>query len=114
MVKYFAILRKRSEWTDEEFRQYWKGTHGPLVAKLPGLVRYVQHHVHSEVPPNVKRVDEPIQGVAEMWFESESALKQAMKSPDGQRVAEDAAKLFDETTNHFDHLLGVDETIQFI
>jgi EthD domain len=31
MVKYLAVLRKKPDWTDEEFRQHWKQVHGPLL-----------------------------------------------------------------------------------
>ena len=79
MVKYLAILRKNNNWTDEEFRQHWKQVHGPLVAQIPGLVKYVQYYVHSQVSSDAEQVDEPIQGIAEMWFESEEALNQGME-----------------------------------
>lgn len=75
MLKYLSILRKKPSWTDHEFRHHWKNVHGVLIAQLPGLVKYVQYHVHSAVLPGVEQVDEPIQGIAEMWFESEEALQ---------------------------------------
>jgi hypothetical protein len=28
----------------EEFRDYWKNTHGPIAARTPDLQQYVQHH----------------------------------------------------------------------
>lgn len=110
--KYFSLLRKKPNWTEEEFRYHWKHVHGPLLSKLPGLVKYVQYHVRSQVSPDVEQVDEPIQGIAEMWFESDEALQQAMSSPDGQRVAKDAAELLGKS-NHFDHLLKIEETLEF-
>lgn len=112
MIKYLALLRKKPDWTDEAFRDHWKQTHGPLVAQLPGLVKYVQYHVHSQVAA-AEQVDDPIQGIAEMWFESEAALKQAMSSPVGQQIAQDVAEFLGET-NHFNHLITVEETLQFV
>lgn len=44
MVKYFSLLRKKPNWTEEEFRYHWKHVHGPLLAKLPGLVKCVQYN----------------------------------------------------------------------
>jgi uncharacterized protein (TIGR02118 family) len=111
MIKYLSILRKKPSWTEEEFRHHWKNVHGALIAQLPGLMKYTQYHVQSAVLPGVEQVDEPIEGIAELWFESEEALKQAMESPVGQRVTQDAAELL-ERTNHYDHLLIVKETLE--
>lgn len=113
MVKYLALLRKKPDWTDEAFREHWKQVHGPLVAQLPGLVKYVQYHVHSQIATNTEQVDEPIQGIAEMWFESEAALQQAMASPLGQQIAKDVAEFLGEN-NHFNHLVTVEETLKFV
>lgn len=113
MVKYLALLRKKPDWTDEAFREHWKQVHGPLVAQLPSLVKYVQYHVHSQVASDAEQVDEPIQGIAEMWFESEEALRQAMASPVGQQIAKDVTEFLGEN-NHFNHLVTVEETLKFI
>ena len=113
MVKYLAILRKKNNWTDEEFRQHWKQVHGPLVAQIPGLVKYVQYYVHLQVSSDAEQVDAPIQGIAEMWFESEEALKQGMESPLGQRIGKDVTEFLGEN-NHFNHLVAIEQTLEFI
>lgn len=38
MIKRFVILRKKPSMSVEEFRQYWKNVHGPLISKIPGLL----------------------------------------------------------------------------
>ena len=113
MVKYLAILRKKTNWTDEEFRQHWKQVHGPLVAQIPGLVKYVQYYVHSQVSSDTEQVDDPIQGIAEMWFESEASLQQGMESSIGQSINQDVAE-FLGANNHLNHLVAIEETLEFV
>ena len=45
MIARLAILYRRPDLTREEFQTYWKNTHAPLARDIPGLRRYVQHHV---------------------------------------------------------------------
>ena len=61
MIKRFVILRRKSGMSVEEFRDYWQHVHGPLIARIPGLMKYIQYHVHSEISDNI---DSPIDGVA--------------------------------------------------
>ena len=72
MVKRFVILRKSPKLTQQEFWNYWENTHGKLIAKIPGLVKYTQYHVESEIDGSE---DTPIDGIAELWFENEKAQK---------------------------------------
>ena len=99
MIKRFVILRKKSNMSTEEFWRYWENVHGPLIAKIPGLVKYVQYHVTSE---RLDTVDDPIDGIAELWFESEQMQKEAYQSPEYQAVVEDEPNLF-EMNSHSIH-----------
>jgi uncharacterized protein (TIGR02118 family) len=65
VIKLFFVLRRRPDVTPEQFHDYWKNTHGPLVAQVPGLVRYVQHHTMSIPRPEYASDDPPIDGVVE-------------------------------------------------
>ncbi len=73
--------------------------HGPLIAKIPGLVKYIQYHVVSE---KLDTVDEPIDGIAELWFESDQAQKIAYQSLEYQAVVEDEPNLFN-MNSHYVH-----------
>ena len=44
MIQEIVLLRRRPGMGRDEFRRYWRETHGPLAAKLPGLRKYVQAH----------------------------------------------------------------------
>ncbi len=53
--------------TDEALR-YWKDEHAALVAKVPGVQRYVQNHCTAG-PDRV----EPHAGLGELWFVDRAA-----------------------------------------
>ena len=113
MIRYFFILRRQPGMSAEEFHAYWKNTHGPIVAKLPGLVRYFQHHVVSVPRPEYEQNDAPVDGIVETWWESEEALVKVQSSPELQAVIADE-KNFMGHTNHFVHTLFVTETVEVV
>ena len=106
MVKLVYCVRKRSDLSDEEFRNYWLNRHGPLVAKLaPGLdlKRYVQSHTMTlelhELIRATRELKEHYDGLAELWWESMDAFIDAYSSPEGMEadaaLREDEARFID-------------------
>ena len=85
--------------TKQEFWNYWEDVHGKLIAKIPGLIKYTQYHVTSEIDDNTA---EPIDGIAELWFENEEEQKKAYNTPEYQAVVEDEPNLF-EMNSHYVH-----------
>ncbi len=60
-----------------EALRYWRETHGPIAAKIPGLMRYVQQHAVAAtdgVPPFL--------GVASLAFADQAAFEAAATSPE--------------------------------
>jgi uncharacterized protein (TIGR02118 family) len=91
MVKLVFFLHKHPDLTEEAFRRYWSDTHGPLVAKIPGLRKYVLgQHVPVALP-----FPPPCDGLAELWFDSVESMQNALSSPEGQAAIADAASCFD-------------------
>lgn len=45
MTVRMGLLRKKPEWSSEDFRGYWRDHHGPLAARVPGLRGYWQNAV---------------------------------------------------------------------
>ena len=93
MIARLAILYRRPDLTREEFQAYWKDTHAPLARDIPGLRRYVQHHVlavvaRDDVPVGGEEPD----GLAELWFDSMDAASEAMASEIAERANTDCAK----------------------
>lgn len=95
MIRLTFALRRRPELSLEAFQEYWKTTHAPLVAAHAGALgirRYVQVHT-LEDPANAamaKRrghMEEPFDGVAELWFDSLGALAAAGSTDAGSEAA---------------------------
>jgi len=97
----------------EQFHEYWKNTHGPLVAQLPGLVRYVQHHVLSLPRPEYAQEEEAIDGIVETWWESPEALEAAKSSSELAAVVADETNFMGHS-NRFVHTLMVTESLEFV
>ena len=91
-----------------DFKKYWKTVHGPLIAKIPGLLKYTQYHVHSS-----SGVKDPIDGIAELWFESEADQQKAYQTPEYQAVVKDEPNLF-QMDNHHIHPVMTDEIVEIL
>ena len=84
MFKLMVLLKKKVEFSDEEFARYWLETHAPLAKQMPGLRRYVVNVVRR--PPG----REPdYHGVVELWFDDVSSMKKAFTSPEGVATQKD-------------------------
>jgi uncharacterized protein (TIGR02118 family) len=85
--------------TPEEFSTYWRTVHGPLVAELPGVLRYVQNHIVSvSARQAFPSEDYAVDGVVEFWFESEEAMNDAFASRQGQELLKDAENFIERMT----------------
>ena len=91
MIKSFTIVKKKNDFSQDEFLRYWKEKHGPLVAKLiPGLRKYIQHH-----PVRVPGVEYEIIGIAEIWWDDIESIQKYLKwrqSEEGKALIEDEKK----------------------
>lgn len=77
-LKKIAFLVPRPDLDDEQFRAYWRGTHGPVVAGSPGYaawrLRYVQNHPIGRGPIGDAF---PFAGMAEFWLPGSSPNEDA-------------------------------------
>jgi uncharacterized protein (TIGR02118 family) len=104
MIRLVFLLRRKPEFSREEFQSYWLGTHGPLVAGFAdalNLRRYVQNHtLDSPLNQAMNRarggaMEAEYDGVAELWWDSAEALDEATASAAGMEAG--AALLADES-----------------
>ena len=102
MIKMVFLVHKRSDMDSEEFSRYWRETHAPIGAKLPGLRKYIQNHSIAASDGT----SAPYDGFAELWFDDVASLEQAMASPEGQAVVADTENFLDVARMH---AFGVDE-----
>jgi len=93
--------------TREQFQDYWSNKHGPFFMENAGAMRakkYVQSFTLdtplNEGLKNSRGMLPEFDGVAEVWFESEKDLMEAMSSPEGQKLG---AALLEDEKNFIDH-----------
>lgn len=107
MIKLVMCLRRHPDMNREQFQHYWKNNHAPFFMKNAGVTRakkYLQSHT-VDTPLNEgmrssRGMLPEYDGVAEVWFESEEDLVEAMSSPEGQELS--SALVADEK-NFIDH-----------
>ena len=107
MIKLVMCLHRHSTLTREQFQDYWLNNHGPFFQKHVGEMRakkYVQSHT-IDTPLNAafresRGMLPEYDGVAEVWFESEADMIEAMSSPEGQKLS---AALLEDEGNFLDH-----------
>jgi uncharacterized protein (TIGR02118 family) len=113
VIKVFFVLRRRPNVTLEQFHDYWRNTHGPLVAKVPGLIRYVQHHTMSVPRPGYASDEPPIDGLVETWWESMEAVQRASLSPEFAAVMADEANFMGHSNRNV-HAILATESVTFV
>lgn len=94
MFKIATLLKRRSGLTVDEFQRHLTATHGPLVAKCPGLRRYVQS---LALPQGYRKGELLFDAITEMWFESKGAYGDFLCSSAWARADEDAAAFLDRS-----------------
>jgi uncharacterized protein (TIGR02118 family) len=87
MLKMVFIAHRKPGMDEKEFHRYWKETHAPIAAKIPGLRKYVQRHAVA----GAEGAAPPIDGISEMWFDGPEALE----TPEAQAAIADTANFLD-------------------
>lgn len=107
MIRLVFVLRRKPGMSLEEFQQYWRSAHGPLVAKHSTTLdirRYVQVHtlddaVNDQLAGARGKMEPPYDGVAELWWDNREALAASFSSAAGQaagrELLEDEARFID-------------------
>lgn len=88
MVKFVVVVRRKDGLSFEEFRRLWSQEHPELVLAMPGVRAYAQNLAH-----NGASRDWPMDGVAEIWFDDQDAMRAAFASAPG-RAAHEHQELF--------------------
>ena len=72
MIKVLELIKKRPDLELEAFRSHWLEVHGPIVAQIPGIVRYTQSH---PLLGGYRKGPLAFDGVAEIWVEDKDTLR---------------------------------------
>ena len=107
MIKFVMCLTRHPNLTRKQFEDYWLNRHGPFFMKHADDMRakrYVQA-ITIDSPLNEalresRNMLPEYDGVAEVWFESEADMIEAMSSPEGQELS---AALLEDEGNFLDH-----------
>jgi uncharacterized protein (TIGR02118 family) len=83
----FGLIHKKAEWTSKKFMDYWRGTHGPLAARVPNLREYWQNAVTDRLQRGVDFARGPwdFDGFSQLWFDDVQQADSAFK--DGELAA---------------------------
>jgi hypothetical protein len=100
----YGVMRKLAGLPQDLFADYWRDVLGPLLARLPGVDYYVQHHFSQDhranlwpLPVGVHRMDVALDGAVEIGF----------ADTDGQnRYAEASPVLFGDLFHLFEHIVA--------
>jgi len=99
LVKGVWQLKRKPGMRLAEFRRYWLEVHGSLGGQLPGLRRYVQSYLIDEA---YLYAEPRYDGVAQLWFDSEDALRAGFDSTAGKALYADGANFVEASvTRHF-------------
>ena len=79
-VKMIAFLNKRPDVTVEFFQSYWRETHGPIAARIPGNRRYVQCHARPGIYAAGR--SPAFDGIPISWFDDVDAMRASAQSPE--------------------------------
>jgi uncharacterized protein (TIGR02118 family) len=92
MVELIAYFKRRPGMSVAAFSEHWRTRHAELVAKLPGLRRYVQCHTL----PSVYATREPVyDAVARVCFDGDDPLPALSQRPEYAAVRADEASFID-------------------
>lgn len=71
MTVRMGLLRKKPEWSSEDFRGYWRDRHGPLAARVPGLRGYWQNAVTDRLQRGIdfERGPWDFDGISQLFFD---------------------------------------------
>lgn len=92
MLKVCELVHRRPGMSVEEFQDYWRHTHGPIVARIPGIRGYVQSHPQMG---GYARGPLAYDGVAEIWMDDKAALRNMAETPEFAVAKQDEANFID-------------------
>jgi uncharacterized protein (TIGR02118 family) len=91
MIKYVTVLSRRAGMSREEYSNYWKNTHAPILKEIPGLMGYVQNHALEDLEGN----ESPYDGFGELYFDSVEAMQAGLASSEGEATLADIPNFCD-------------------
>lgn len=106
MIKIIYCMRRKPTLTRAEFLAYWRDVHGRMMLEHQDALRVARYAqtapVDNHYSPRVERagvLQEPYDGVAEIYWANEDDFRHSFEDPDAKRVqrllVEDEARFID-------------------
>lgn len=105
LTKLTYCLRKKPGMTWDEFSNYWRTVHAPLVAEraeVLAIKRYVQvrtiqnRELHARLQDRNGGSPEPFDGIAELWYDpAERGARSEEAAKAGRELLEDERNFID-------------------
>ena len=105
MIKLTYCLRRKPGMTWEEFSDYWRNVHAPLVrerAAVLGIKKYQQVRtmqnadLHARLQARNGGSPEPYDGIAELWYDPDD------RGEGGEAARKAAQELLEDEKNFID------------
>ncbi|MDM0025179.1 EthD domain-containing protein [Variovorax saccharolyticus] len=79
-----GLIRKKADWTFDDFNAYWKDKHGPLAAQAPNLRAYWQNPVVDRAQRGIDFARGPwdFDGFSQLWFDDATQSERAFSDGD--------------------------------
>lgn len=84
MFNLMVLAAKPSDWTHDQFIEWWRGEHADVTYPLPGLLRWQ----HTEIVESMDDKSAGWDGLSVLSFESREALEAALKSDEWKKAVE--------------------------
>lgn len=94
MIKVVSVLQRKAGMDLEAFQRHWLHEHASIVARLPGLRRYVQSHT---LLGGYRKGQPAADGLAELWFDDSHALRALVGTAQLEAVVADEPNFVDMT-----------------
>lgn len=88
MITRFGLLKRSPAMSRAQFDAYWRDSHAPLVAGLPGLRAYCQHGI-VEKGAHAIAGDWELDGFSQLRFDDAASMRAAFAAASGQRAGHD-------------------------
>lgn len=95
MVKMLIFFKRKPGMPVEAFQHHWRTVHADIIARLPGVRRYVQSHVLAS---SYRKSEPAFDAVAEASFDDTQAMKALVGSPEYAEVLADEPSFIDRPT----------------
>src|SRR6516225_11387482 len=92
MFKVIALLKRKPGLSVEAFQSHWREHQAPLVAKLPGLISYVQSHALLQ---GYTKGELLFDGISEEWFADANACAKSQTTTAWSEALEAEASFLD-------------------